>query len=149
MSRDFRFAFLLQLNRDQCEECVRALQKANLHLAQGRDKLTELLQFQEEYRQRLYQSGQHGISVEQFRDFQLFLSKIDQARQQQEQEVVRLERLAQQAHVRWQEADRKVKAFEMLEKRHRQQEQVRETRLEQKQVDDWVAGQVGRGQQNE
>lgn len=125
------------------------MQRANQQLAMGRDKLNELLQFQDEYRQRLYQSGQKGISVEQFRDFQLFISKIDQARQLQEQEVVRLERLASQAKSHWQEADRKVKAFEMLEKRHQQQEQVRENRAEQKQVDDWVAGQTGRSRQSE
>lgn len=131
----FRFAFLLQRARDQREDAAAAMQKAQANWLAARRKLEQVDAFRQEYRNRL--TGSQGMTVTQWRDYQLFLAKLDAAAQQQLDEVGRQELAYQTCLVQWQECEKKVKAFETLQERHLQDEQKRENRNEQKMLDEF------------
>ncbi|GGP20749.1 flagellar export protein FliJ [Silvimonas iriomotensis] len=133
----FRFAFLLTLSREQREEAARLMQSAAARTETARQKLIQVEDYRSEYRARLTQSGQGGMTVTQWRDFQLFLGRLDEAAAQQMAEVERLQREYDKLKGAWQECEKKVKAFETLETRHNQNEIKREARQEQKLVDEF------------
>lgn len=134
---DFRFATLLQLAIDEREEAANRLQSAQGRWLAARAKLEQIESFRADYRARLTCSGQAGMTVTQWRDFQLFLGKLDAATGQQAEEVARQEGLYQQALASWQECEKKVKGFETLKERHEATELRKESRREQKTLDEF------------
>lgn len=139
MSRRFQFDFLLKLAADRRETAARQMQEAAQRLNGARDRQEQIEGFREEYRRRLTDTAQRGINMTQYRDFQLFLAKLDTAVEQQIQEVGRCESRMEQARQEFLEQERSVKAFEALETRHQQQEVVREAKREQKLSDEWAS----------
>lgn len=133
----FRFAFLLQRAEELREEAAKVMQKSQANWLTAQSKLEQVEAFRQEYRNRLTSS--QGMSVTQWRDYQLFLGKLDVATQQQADEVKRQELRYQTARAQWQECDKKVKAFEALHERHLLAEQKRENRDEQKLLDEFNA----------
>ncbi len=143
---EFRFAFLLQLSIDEREEAANRLQSAQGRWLAARAKLEQVEAFRSDYRARLTSNGQTGMTVMQWRDFQLFLGKLDAATNQQSEEVVRQEAAYQQALAAWQECEKKVKGFEALKERHEATEQRKELRTEQKLLDEFNSNRPGRPQ---
>lgn len=134
---EFRFEFLLKLAFDEREEAAKALQAAQGEWLTARAKLEQIESYRSEYRNRLTTSGQGGMTVTQWRDYQLFLAKLDVVTDQQKLEVVRLETRFEQARNFWQECEKKVKGFEALKDRHLAGEQRKESVREQKMLDEF------------
>jgi flagellar FliJ protein len=134
----FRFAFLLERSQALREDAASAMQKAQAGWLAARSKLEQVESFRQEYRSRLTGSDK-GITVTQWRDYQLFLGKLDTVARQQAEEVVRQEQAYQRCLAEWQECEKKVKAFEALQERHQQAELKRENRDEQKMLDEFNA----------
>lgn len=134
---EFRFEFLLKLAFDEREDAAKALQTAQGEWLTARAKLEQIESYRSEYRNRLTTSGQGGMTVTQWRDYQLFLAKLDVVTDQQKQEVVRLEAKFEQARSAWQECEKKVKGFETLKDRHLVGEQRKESVREQKLLDEF------------
>ena len=133
----FRFAFLLQLAIDQREDAARLMQAAQAAWLLARNKLEQVDGFRHEYRARLANSAQAGMSIGQWRDYQLFLAKLDGAADQQIFEVERLALEYERHKTDWQSCERKVKAFEALRDRHNQAELRKEGQQEQKLLDEF------------
>ena len=133
----FRFEFLLKVSLEEREDAAKTLQVAQSQWLTAQSKQQQIDDYRNEYRQRLTSSGQVGMSVTQWRDYQLFLVKLDTAAQQQAQEVSRLHQLYQQALRAWQECEKKVKGFEALKERHEQDEQRKALIREQKLLDEF------------
>ncbi|BCL75817.1 flagellar FliJ protein [Jeongeupia sp. HS-3] len=133
----FRFEFLLELATDAREREAKLLQAAQAAEQGARDRLTQIQHYCDEYRRRLTQSGQNGISVVQFRDYQLFLGKLDDATRQQSAEVVRLVAERDAALARFVECEKKLKAYEALKVRHGKQQDRLELVREQKLLDEF------------
>jgi len=134
---EFRFEFLLKLAFDEREDAAKALQAAQGEWLTARAKLEQIESYRSEYRNRLTTSGQGGMTVTQWRDYQLFLAKLDGVTDQQKLEVVRLEAKFEQARSAWQECEKKVKGFETLKDRHLAGEQRKESVREQKLLDEF------------
>ncbi len=134
---EFRFSTLLQLSIDERGDAATRLQAAQGRWLAARAKLEQIESFRADYRARLHSSGQSGMTVMQWRDYQLFLGKLDTATAQQAEEVGRCEAGYQQALAAWQECEKKVKGFEMLKSRHETSEQRKELQREQKMLDEF------------
>ena len=133
----FRFAFLLQLAFDEREEASRLMQAAQAAWLLARSKLEQVDGFRQEYRARLANSAQTGMAIGQWRDYQLFLAKLDGAAEQQQDEVERLNHEYDRRKIDWQACEKKVKAFEALRERHEQSEVRKEGLREQKLLDEF------------
>lgn len=135
----FRFDFLLELAIDEREESAKHLQSSQASLLAAQAKMAQIDAYRGEYRSRLTSNGYGGMTVMQWRDFQLFLAKLDEAAAQQMLQVTNLERRYQQSRLDWQEREKKVKGFEMLKARHLADEQRYEGVREQKMLDEFNA----------
>lgn len=133
----FRFDFLLQLALDEREEAAKKLQAAQSEWLAAQAKMAQIDGYRSEYRNRLASSGQGGITIAQWRDFQLFLTKLDAAAEQQASQLAGYEKRYQQMLKAWQECEKKVKGFEVLKDRHQQQELHKEGAREQKMLDEF------------
>ncbi|SMC20551.1 flagellar FliJ protein [Andreprevotia lacus DSM 23236] len=133
----FRFAFLLDLAREAREDAARGMQGAQAAWQVAQGKLEQVNAYRQEYRNRLTQGGQGGMTILQWRDFQLFLAKLDQAADAQGREVVRLQAEYQRLKQVWFECEKKVKAFEALEHRHLTAEELKELKREQNLLDEF------------
>lgn len=129
---------LLDLAREKREEAARVLNAATAAWQQAQNKQSQLEGFRKDYEQRLTQAGGNGISVQQWRDFQAFLTKLDMAVAQQAAEVTRRANIRTEAQAGWMAEERKVKSFETLATRHRQREEAKESKREQKQMDEFA-----------
>jgi flagellar FliJ protein len=133
----FRFAFLLELAIDAREDAARLMQASQAAWLGAQGKLEQVDQYRVEYRARLLNSGQGGMSISQWRDFQLFLAKLDNVALAQQQEINRLLAVYEGHRDAWLECEKKVKAFEALKKRHLNAEMQKELKNEQRMNDEF------------
>ncbi|KAF0814441.1 Flagellar FliJ protein [Andreprevotia sp. IGB-42] len=133
----FRFAFLLDLARESREDAARDMQAAQAAWQSAQGKLEQVNVYRQEYRARLAQGAEGGMTMIQWRDFQLFLAKLDQAADNQSREVQRLHGEYERLKQVWFDCEKKVKAFEALEHRHLTAEQLKELKREQNLLDEF------------
>ncbi|MBV1776975.1 flagellar export protein FliJ [Burkholderiaceae bacterium DAT-1] len=139
MAAPFQFEFLLNLARDKREDALNHLRDATQNLEQSRQRLIQVEAYAQEYRNRLAEKVNQGITAPQYSDYQQFLARLDQAATQQGFDVQRCEQVLEATRRFWQETERELKAYETLQERHLRGEIVREERREQKMMDEWVS----------
>ncbi len=138
MAQTFPLQVLFDLASSKLEEEARALLEMKAQWQQAESKLRQLQGYEEEYRNRLHHSAKGGFSVSLLRDYQVFLAKLAAAVQQQENEVERNKQRWHEQYSVWQAADRQLQAYTVLQNRFRHQLNVKENRLEQKELDEWA-----------
>mgnify|MGYP000176761602 CR=1 FL=1 len=127
---------LLEHSQHRLEAAERLLRMLRRKQDEARRQLEQLQQFQGEYQQRLKQSTTSGMDIQQLRDYQGFLVKVQGAIDHQLREVGLAEQRWEAAHQQWLELRQKVKAYETLAERHRNQENRRLEQREQKLTDE-------------
>lgn len=138
MARRFPLQSLLDLARDQSDDAAQKLQSLKVIWQSAEDKLAQLQEYREEYRRRLQESTRQGMQASSWREFQLFLDKLDGAIKFQADEVAACEHRWGEARVEWLEQQRKLKAFDTLSHRHRRSEEKREAKVEQRELDEFA-----------
>lgn len=111
-----------------------ALQRLADHqqkLAHAEQQLEELQRYR-----RDYSLGDGGLTVSALLNRQQFVDRIDQAIVQQAKLVERLQRQLEGARERWLQAHARENALDSVVERLRKQENQREQRLEQAEVDE-------------
>jgi flagellar FliJ protein len=106
----------------------------------ARRRQDELQGYKRDYQTRLTgESGSRGMVIHLLRDYHAFLGKLEVAIRHQEQEVAQAVAHWQSAHDNWLLLRQKVKAYEALGERHRQQELRREEQRDQRLTDEQAA----------
>ncbi len=132
---------LIELATNECEKAAQELGKS-IHFADEHGKkLTLLLQYREDYAARFQVNQAEGLTITGYRNFQLFLDKLDQAITGQEQAVSDSKKRVEDSKRAWQAAEHKRMSFETLAERKRKEAKLKETRRDQKQTDEYAARQ--------
>lgn len=140
MASRFPLQSLLDHARHRMEAAERLLRILRRKEEAARRRQEELSGYKQEYQQRLAgQAGEHGMAIHLLRDYHAFLGKLDVAIRHQEKEVVEALAHWQSAHDNWLTLRQKVKAYEALADRHRNQERLREEKRDQRQTDEEAA----------
>jgi flagellar FliJ protein len=122
---------------DQKEkERAGALGAARTRLAAAEKKLKELEQYRQDYEQTFKKRAKAGQSARALRDFQVFLARLEQAIQQQQQLVAANREDVSGRSAHWQSAARQVKALDVVLDRWQGEERLASNRREQKEVDE-------------
>jgi flagellar FliJ protein len=137
MAQRFPLQPLLDLAHEHSDEAGRKLQQLKVKWQEAELKLNQLAGYREEYRQRLSQNTQHGMQMAAWREFQLFMDKLDQAITLQGEEVAKCQRHWEGGRREWLERQRQLKAYGTLLQRHTSSENMREARKEQKEQDEF------------
>lgn len=133
---------LIELTTTQSDEAAKRLGQAIKACEDVEQKLTMLLQYRDEYEARLKASVATGLTTSGYRNFQLFLEKLDTAIAGQEQIVqnARL-RIVDERGV-WQTFERKRMSYDTLATRAEHAEQRKESKRDQKQMDEYATRQA-------
>jgi flagellar FliJ protein len=134
-----KYGLLFNLSQEKVDAAAERMRRAQGQYNTAQNKQTQLMAFLAEYQGRLKNGGVRGMGIGQWRDFQQFLLRLQEAVTIQQGEVERcLQRLMmERAH--WQDERKKLKAYEKLIEREREAAQRAESRRAQKLTDEFAS----------
>src|SRR3569623_337496 len=126
----------------ETDDAVKQLGPAIRASGDAEQKLALLLQYRDEYTARFQARMASGRTVAGYRNFQLFIGKLDQAIAGQQQLVQDAQRRAEAQRDVWRERERKRKSYDTLATRAQQQEVRAEAKRDQKSTDEHATRQL-------
>jgi len=138
MSRPFPLQTLLDLAQENCDAAAAQLGVVNVHDREMQERLELLLEYRGEYTARLASVAKTGMHSVGWRNFREFIDKIDIAIEQQRELVAKARQQVESGQRQWHAQRRRLKSFDTLSQRHFVAERKIESRLEQKEQDDFA-----------
>jgi flagellar FliJ protein len=139
MARPFSLQTVLELMQTRSDEATQRLAGLIAAERDAKEKFAMLLQYRDEYTARFRQAVQNGLGQPEWRNYQEFLSRLDEAIQQQMQLVSAQETHTAAGQEDWKRQRAKLNALDALSERHRASEARLEIRQEQKAQDEFAA----------
>jgi len=139
MTKPFTLQPLLELMQNRADEATKELGRRIAAEQDNKSKLTMLSQYRDEYAERFRQAASQGMSPAGWRNFQDFISRIDEAIAQQRVVVLTSEQHTAEGQAQWLTQHHKLKAIDTLAQRHLTSELLRQQKQEQKQQDEFSA----------
>lgn len=133
---------LIELATSQTDEAAKRLGRAIRACEDTEQKLTLLLQYRDDYDARFKAGMTAGITAAGYRNFQLFMEKLDTAIAGQQQIVNDAKRRIQEERSQWQSCERKRMSYDTLATRAQQVEQRKENKRDQKLMDEHATRQA-------
>lgn len=130
---------LIELATNATDEAAKRLAHAVRACEDTEQKLNMLLQYREDYHARFQSGLASGISMAGYRNFQLFLDKLDTAITGQQKLVEDAKRRMGQERNAWQTNERKRMSYGTLATRIEKQEQRKEDKRDQKLMDEYAS----------
>ncbi len=100
------------------------------------DKLDQLKEYHREYVGRFHEAARGGISASRMMEFRSFISRLEQAISQQEDELVRARENNDRARAAWQQKQSRSKALGKAVERHQAHERRQADKKEQAEQDE-------------
>ncbi|TLX52596.1 flagellar export protein FliJ [Pseudoalteromonas ruthenica] len=136
-----KLALLYKLESDKEEKLRADFLGAQQHWQAHQQKLNGLNQFRQEYFAQLTQKAQAGLSSAGFSHYQNFISKIDQAIEQQTQVVETAHRVTEQRQSQWRQQRVRTEAVAKLIEKEKLKQQAKLAKAEQKMLDEFATNQ--------
>lgn len=133
---------LIELATSQTDEAAKRLGRAIRACEDTEQKLALLLQYRDDYEARFKAGLTNGISAAGYRNFQLFLDKLDTAIAGQQQIVQDAKRRIVDERGAWQSCERKRMSFDTLATRAEKVQQSMENKRDQKLMDEFATRQA-------
>jgi len=127
---------LIELATKETDEATKRLGRAVRTSEEAQQKLVILEQYRDDYALRFQESLTSGLTAMSYRNFQLFIEKIDSAISGQQNVVKNSQQRVADARAAWQACERKRMSYDTLAARAKQTAQLRENRRDQKQTDE-------------
>ena len=137
MAAPSALSLLIEQAQERVDEAARILAKHISQRKASQDKLQMLQTYRQEYQQRLEGSAREGVAPHELLNFRDFIAKLDTAITQQENEVGYWDETVQASQQNWLGEQRKLKSYDVLDKRRVSQAQDKENKLQQKQNDEF------------
>src|SRR5690606_19770141 len=123
---------LIDLARDHADEAARQLQQLTAARRSAENKLSMLMEYRQDYAQRLQVATQGGLTATNYHNFRQFIATLDEAISQQNKAVAQIDLKIERGRDHWNEEKRKLNSFETLQSRQARQQALRENRQEQR-----------------
>lgn len=137
MSTSSALSTLIELATKECDQAAQNLGHSIRIAEESEKKLALLLQYRDDYAMRFQTSQAKGLTMAGYRNFQLFLDKLNQAIDGQQHIVLESKKRIEENQLVWQTAEKKRVSYDTLATRERKQVQRKEIRREQKQMDEF------------
>ncbi|MCC4274602.1 flagellar export protein FliJ [Marinomonas communis] len=135
MKKSERMQVLVNLSQRKEDEVAKALAKDQARLQHDQKKLQELKDYAAQYDQ---ERNLLGLSPYLTTNYQHFVNRLQQAIQQQDQQVKRSQQQVTMSMKRWQNARAKTKGMDWLKDKSVREELNIESKQEQKQIDEFA-----------
>jgi flagellar FliJ protein len=130
---------LIELATKQSDDAAKRLGKAVRAGDDAQQKLQLLMQYRDDYAARLRSSAVTGLTASGYRNFQMFLDKLDDAIASQQRAVQDAQRRVNNERNAWQSSERKRMSYDTLATRAMNAQLLKQARREQKQTDEFAA----------
>jgi flagellar FliJ protein len=136
MAKSTALDTLIELATTEKDEASKRLGNALRAASETEEKLAMLLQYRDDYTARLHSMMANGLSAAGYRNFQLFIDKLDAAIEGQQQIVAAARQRIGEERNAWQEIEKKRMSYDTLATRAQKAEERKEMRRDQKQTDE-------------
>jgi flagellar FliJ protein len=133
---------LIELATSQTDEAAKRLGLAIRACEDTEQKLAMLLQYREEYEARFNANLASGVTAAGYRNFQLFLEKLDTAIAGQQRIVDDAKQRIIDERSLWQSCERKRMSYDTLATRVQKAEERKENKRDQKLMDEFATRQA-------
>jgi flagellar FliJ protein len=137
--KSFPLQTLLDLSNARMDDAARQLGRLVASEQEVETTLAVLLKYREEYETRFRQAAQSGMTRDEWRNYQSFLGRLDEAIGQQRALADASRLRTRDGQKEWLDKRNKVKAFDALSQRHREHEVRIEAKSEQREQDEHAA----------
>lgn len=135
-SKSSRFNPVKQLAEDRAKTATEAMVSARNELQGHRDKLSDLMQYRNDYQEQFQSKARSGMNAGQLQQYQQFISQLDKAIEQQQFQVQQSKATLEQKQSHWQDKNSHKKAINKAVDKLKQQEQHKENKREQHELDE-------------
>lgn len=149
MNNRFPLQPVMDLAREDADAAMIELGRAMKQLMDADRKLKMLLDYREEYQDKFRNSVASGIDSAGWRNFNLFLAKLEAGIENARAQTDVARQAAHAAQANWQEQQRKLKAYGVLADRHERNQLTINARREQRETDDQAANTYRRNSQTQ
>jgi flagellar protein FliJ len=132
MTRAFTLQPLLHLAQQKNDAATKKLGQLNRNQQSAQGKLEMLQQYRRDYQDKMQHAEKNGMALEDLRNFQDFIYRLDDAIKQQSAVVAQANISVQTGRSELSEAQRRMKSFDTLAQRHTAAERILEVKTEQK-----------------
>ena len=139
MKNTFRLKVVQDLAIKASDDAALQLGRLNAEVAKHEQQLQMLLQYREEYRDRVRGTVNRDVHTAAWMNLQRFVAKLDEAIEQQRTACAMANAAVARGQTDWQEKQVKVKAFDKLEQRHDAKLAERMKKIEQRATDEFAA----------
>ena len=136
MKKSKRFQPLARIAANKEMRSAKELGDANNNLKHQKNKLTDLIQYREEYIISFKQQGEKGMDGSQLQTYQKFLTNIDNAIIQQRGLIRAAETACEQQKKSWRSQHTKTKIMDNVIDNYKKDEEQQENKQEQKDNDE-------------
>ncbi|MCM8596256.1 flagellar export protein FliJ [Accumulibacter sp.] len=139
MTRPFSLQTVLDLMQQRNDEATQRLARLIAAEMDARKQLELLHDYRHEYSERFRQAASNGLSLPEWRNYEDFLSRLDEAVSHQLQALRARQSQTAEGQAAWQEQRVRLQAFATLAQRHQAAEARSDLRREQKTQDEFAA----------
>jgi flagellar protein FliJ len=133
---------LIELATKETDDAAARLGRALRACEDAGQKLALLMQYRDDYAARCQAGLQAGLSISSYRNFQMFLEKLDDAIRGQRQAVQDAQQRANAQRAAWQQSERKRVSYDALAARAVKAQERWQAKRDQKQMDEHAARQA-------
>ena len=127
---------LVQVQKDKEEKLLANFTQAQQFLQTCNERYQGLADYRTDYIRQTQQRGAEGIQSRQFNQYLNFITKLDQALEQQNLQIQQAQRVVDMRRTAWLTMQKKRKAIELLIDKELAASQQRQNKLEQKLLDE-------------
>jgi len=127
---------LVQVQKEKEEKLLANFVQAQQFLQTCNDRYQGLADYRTDYIRQTQQRGAEGVQSRQFNQYLNFITKLDQALEQQNLQIQQAQRVVDMRRTAWLAMQKKRKAIELLIDKELSASQQRQNRLEQKLLDE-------------
>lgn len=139
MPKPFSLQTVLDLMQTRSDKATQALARLIASEHDARNKLAMLEQYRDDYSERFRRAAQSGLAQPEWRNYQEFLQRLDEAIAEQQKAVRQRQSHTAAGQADWRQQRTRLQAFDALFERHRANEARSELRQEQKAQDEFAA----------
>lgn len=129
---------LRNLAQEAVEQAAQRLGQARQAQQAAEQQLTMLLNYQDEYRQKLNSTLSDGMESSRWQNYQQFIATLEQAIEQQRQQLLQWGQKVEHAVQQWQDHQQRLNAYDTLHTRAQNAELQRENKRNQKLMDEFA-----------
>ena len=132
MTNTFSLQPLVNLAKIKNESAAKKLGALNRNQQSAQSKLELLLQYRKDYQDKMHQAQLNGMGLEDLRNFQDFIYRLDDAITQQTAVVTQAQVSVESGRCELTGTQRRMKSFDTLAQRHTASVNTLQSKLEQK-----------------